>query len=99
MYRIGHKLAQRILNTCKANETPIKEVVFDYNGTQGKVSTLNEFIGKSGWFQLQHLAINSFEQEDYLLMACYTDNGETIHSEVAQRFFSLNAIENDIVEI
>lgn len=98
VYRIGHKLAQRILNACKENKTPVKEIIFDYTGTKGKVSTLNEFIGKSGWFQLQHLAINSFEQEDYLLMACYSDNGETIHSEIAQRFFSLNAVENgDII--
>lgn len=99
VYRIGHKLAQRILNACKENQTPVKEIVFDYNGTKGKISSLNEYIGKSGWFQLQHLGINSFEQEDYLLMACYTDDGETIHSEIAQRFFSLNAVENGAINL
>lgn len=99
VYRIGHKLAQRILNACKENQTPVKEIVFDYNGTKGKISSLNEYIGKSGWFQLQHLGINSFEQEDYLLMACYTDDGETIHSEIAQRFFSLNAVENGAIDL
>ena len=99
VYRIGHKLAQRILNACKENQTPVKEIVFDYNGTKGKISSLNEYIGKSGWFQLQHLGINSFEQEDYLLMACYTDEGETIHSEIAQRFFSLNGIENGVIDL
>lgn len=99
VYRIGHKLAQRILNACKENQTPVKEIVFDYNGTKGKISSLNEYIGKSGWFQLQHLGINSFEQEDYLLMACYTDDGETIHSEIAQRFFSLNAVENEVIDL
>lgn len=99
VYRIGHKLAQRILNACKENQTPVKEIVFDYNGTKGKISSLNEYIGKSGWFQLQHLGINSFEQEDYLLMACYTDDGETIHSEIAQRFFYLNAVENGAINL
>lgn len=99
VYRIGHKLAQRILNACKENETLVKEIVFDYTGTQGKISVLNDLIGKSGWFQLQHLGINSFEQEDYLLMACYTDDGETIHSEIAQRFFSLNAVENEVIDL
>lgn len=99
VYRIGHKLAQRILIACKENPTPIKELIFDYNGTQGKISTLNEYIGRSGWLQLQHLCINSFEQEDFLLIACYTDDGEIIHSEIAQRFFSLNAIENDEINL
>jgi len=99
VYRIGHTLAQRILNACKENQTPVKEIVFDYTGTQGKISVLNELIGKSGWFQLQHLGINSFEQEDYLLMACYTDDGEIIHSEVAQRFFSLNAVEKGTIDL
>jgi ERCC4-related helicase len=99
VYRIGHKLAQRILNACKENETLVKEIVFDYTGTQGKISVLNDLIGKSGWFQLQHLGINSFEQEDYLLMACYTDDGETVHSEIAQRFFSLNAVEKEAIEL
>lgn len=99
VYRIGHKLAQRILNACKENQTPVKEIVFDYNRTKGKISSLNKYIGKSGWFQLQHLGINSFEQEDYLLMACYTDDGETIHSEIAQRFFSLNAVENGAIDL
>ena len=32
-------------------------------------------------------------------MACYTDDGETIHSEIAQRFFSLNAVENGAIEL
>jgi hypothetical protein len=69
-YRIGHKLAQRILNACKENPAPVKEIVYDHNETEGKNSSFNEYIGKLGWFQLQHLCIKSFEQVHYLLMAC-----------------------------
>jgi len=99
IFRIGHKLAQRILTACKTNETPFKEVVFNYSETPIKVTTLEKFIGKSGWLQLQHLEINSFELEDYILMACYTEDGENIDSEIAQRLFSLNAIENGDFQI
>ena len=93
IFRIGHKLAQRILTACKTNQTPIKEVVFDYTNTPTKVTTLEKYIGKSGWLQIQLLEINSFEQEDYILMGCYTDDGENIESEITQRFFSLDAVE------
>ncbi|MEC5165641.1 ERCC4-related helicase [Flavobacterium sp. PL11] len=99
IYRIGHKLAQRILSTCKSNKTPSKEVIFNYTDTPTKVTVLESFIGKSGWFQVQHLAVNSFELEDYILMGCYTDDGENIPSETSQRFFSLNAVEGNRVEV
>lgn len=98
VYRIGHKLAQRILFACKSSLTPVKEVIFNYTNTPVKITLLENYIGKSGWFQVQHLTINSFEEEDYILMACYSDEGETIDSETAQRFFSLYAVENGEVE-
>lgn len=99
IYRIGHKLAQRILKSCKENETPSKEVVFDYSSTPTKVTVLEKYIGKSGWLQIQHLCVNSFEEEDYVLFACNADDGETIPAETAQRFFSLYANENEMISI
>lgn len=98
VYRIGHKLAQRILLACKSSFTPVKEVIFNYTNTPVKITLLENYIGKSGWFQVQHLTINSFEEEDYILMACYSDEGEIIDSETAQRFFSLYAVENRKLE-
>lgn len=99
IYRIGHKLAQRILKSCKENETLTKEVVFDYSSTPTKVTVLEKYIGKSGWLQIEHLCVNSFEEEDYVLFACYTDDGETIPAETAQRFFSLYADENEMISV
>lgn len=98
VYRIGHKLAQRILLACKSSFTPVKEVIFNYTNTPVKITLLENYIGKSGWFQVQHLTINSFDEEDYILMACYSDEGEIIDSETAQRFFSLYAVENRKLE-
>ncbi len=93
IYRVGHKLAQRILKACKESTTPVKEVVFDYSNTQTKITLLEQFVGKSGWLCLEHLAIQSFEYEDYLLLACVTDDGETMDKETSERLFSLIATE------
>lgn len=91
IYRIGHKLAQHILDACKQKETPLKELVFDYSNTNTKITLLEQYIGKSGWLQAQYLSIQSFQDEDYMLLACITDDGEVIEKETAERLFSLNA--------
>jgi len=83
VYRIGHKLARQILNACKNLRTGVKEVVFDYSNTPTKVSTLEKYIGKSGWLQVSHLEIKSFEYEDYLITACITAEGEIIENQTA----------------
>jgi len=97
IYRVGHKLAKEILGACKQLTTKPKELTFDYSNTPTKVTTLENYIGQSGWLQVSHLEINSFEFEDFLITACITDNGETIDNEVAQRFFSIQATEGQAI--
>lgn len=99
IYRIGHKLAQRILKACKQQETPVVEIVFDYTNTQTKITLLEQYIGKSGWLRVEHLTIQSFEDEDYVLLACINENGESIDKETAERLFSLTASVGSKVDI
>jgi hypothetical protein len=95
IYRVGHKLAKEILGACKQLNTAPKELTFDYSNTPTKVTALESYIGQSGWLQVSYLAINSFEFEDYLVTACITDKGEVIHNEIAERFFSIQATEEE----
>ncbi len=99
VYRVGHKLAKQILNACKKLNTPSKEIIFDYSNTPTKVTALEKYIDQSGWLQVNRLEINSFEYEDYLISSCITDNGENIDSEIAQRFFSLQAKEGNLIYV
>jgi ERCC4-related helicase len=99
VYRIGHKLAQRILEACKSQPTGPREVLFDYTGTPTKISLLENYIGQSGWLQVQHLTINSFEQEDYLLLTAFTEDGEVLVTEAAGRLFSLHGREDGDIEV
>jgi hypothetical protein len=98
IYRVGHKLAKQILNACKSLPTSTCELVFNYTNTPTKVSALEQYIGQSGWLQVSRLEINSFEYEDFLITACSTDSSEVIESEIAQRLFSIQAIEGELVE-
>jgi hypothetical protein len=91
VYRIGHPLAQRVVEQCKNAEISQSEVVFDLTNSGKIISNLNDFKEKTGWLQLQHIEISSFETEDYLLFAASTNEGNILDNEQCQRLFSLPA--------
>lgn len=91
IYRVGHTLAKKILNACKNLPTPSQTLHFDYSNTSTKITALERYIGQTGWLQVSRLEINSFEYEDFILIACITDNGEVIEHDLAQRLFSIQA--------
>ena len=91
VYRIGHPLAQSIIKNNQALDLPSHEVIFDYTHTPVKVALLEKQVGHAGWMRIEKFTIEASEPEDYLLTACYTDDGRMIPSEIAERMFSLNA--------
>jgi len=92
VYRIGHPLAQRIINECKQNQTDNAEITFDYSGVPDrKITIVEPLIGKSGWLSLSLLSITSFETEEHLLFAGITDDGIELDPEAAARMFTLPA--------
>ena len=90
-FRIGHPLAQKILNTYKDAQLPVETIEFSYSGNEGKTALLEKIVGQSGWMKVQKVSIDSFEQEDHLLLACYTDAGEDVFPEIAERMLMLPA--------
>ncbi|PIQ21312.1 MAG: DEAD/DEAH box helicase [Cytophagales bacterium CG18_big_fil_WC_8_21_14_2_50_42_9] len=93
IYRVGHPLAQRIIEACKNQFLPEKELLFNYTDTPDKITVLEDFIGKSGWMQVNCLTITSFDQEDYLLIAGATNDGNILDADLCHKFFSVFATE------
>ncbi len=91
VYRVGHPLAQQILKQHLSLNLPTHEVTFDYTHTPVKVAFLERLIGQSGWMRIEQFTIETSEAEDYLLVACYTDEGHLVPADVAERMFSLSA--------
>ena len=94
LYRVGHPLAQKLIIKCKTEELNIQELVFDYSGSEKKISIVEDLIGRQGWLQSKQITISSFEEEDHILFAAFDDNGEDLLPEQCQRLFSLNASHN-----
>jgi len=99
IYRIGHKLAQHILNKCKQIPVATKEIVFDYTNTPTKITVLEELIGQTGWLQVKILTISSFEKEEYILLSAFSDEGTILNPETSKKLFSLQAFEGENVTL
>jgi len=95
LYRIGHPLAQRIIQTCKALKPAPAELVFQYTGAKKNISILEPIIGESGWLCLSNLTVSSFETEDWLLFAGVLDDGRELDPDQCQRLFSLAAMDTE----
>jgi len=90
VFRVGHPLAQHILNECRSSDLPVASVSFDYSGSSRKISILESVVGKSGLLSVRLLSITSLESEDHLILSGITDDGDTLDQDQCHRLFSLN---------
>ena len=91
LYRVGHPLAQRIIEQCKMLSCEPAEVVFHYTRDAKTVSVLEPLVRKSGVLSLQKCTVSSIETEDWLLFAGLCDDGSHMDADQCQRLFSLEA--------
>lgn len=88
IYRIGHPLAQKIIDACKSLLLNDNDVIFTYKDKV--ISILEQFIGKTGWLTVQHHSILSFEKEDYVILSAVTDDGIVMDMEQCSKLFLLD---------
>lgn len=89
--RIGSPLTQAIIKDYIDVGIPCQEIVFDYSSSEGKTVLLEELVGKSGWMRVEKVSIDSFEQEDHLLLSNFTDDGMEVYSDVVERMLMQSA--------
>jgi len=92
LYRLGHPLAQRLLERAGSRKLPYAEIAFDLTNTIPTVTALKRFIGSSGELLVTLFTIESPSQtEDHVIVTAITDSGEVLSEEVARRFFWVRA--------
>jgi superfamily II DNA/RNA helicase len=89
VYRIGHPLAQYVLDKVKAMETPYASLTFDLSDYKGNVSMLNEMIGETGWLSVMAVSVNSFESSDYLVIYGLSKTGILVSENQCKRLLML----------
>ena len=96
LYRMGHPLAEKVLEQAKARALPTAEITFDYGKHDGRIAILEPLRGKTGTLQLSFLTIESLDQaEDHLILAGVTDDGQSLEVDALRRLFSVPAKKSD----
>ncbi len=90
-YRVGHPLAQRLLEQARRLETPSRVIIFDYTGSGKRIAILDPLAGKSGWLGCSLLSVSSLETEDHLILTGLTESGVALDEAQCRRFFELPA--------
>ena len=87
LYRLSHPLGEQVIQSGKTCPAPMAAVTFDVTNYPTKLSVVKALKGQSGWLTLQHLAIESFDREDYLLFSAINDSGRSLDQETCERLF------------
>lgn len=99
VYRVGHPLAQEIIQVASELETPIQKITFDLSNSKSKISYLDQFIDDEGWMKLIKVEIDSFEKEDYIIASAVLDDGTVLESDMALKLFSLDGTEEGSISL
>ena len=92
-YRVGHPLAQRVLERGKALAPSPGEVTFQYTGSGKNIAILDLLRGRRGWLVCSHLTMSALETEDLLVLAGFSDDGAALDEAQCRRLFDLPAIQ------
>lgn len=88
-YRVGHPLAQHVLERGRTLSTDTAEVVFRLTGSGRNIAILEPLKGRSGWLACSLHTITSIETADTILLAGVTDDGDTLDEAQCRRLFDL----------
>jgi superfamily II DNA or RNA helicase len=98
-YRVGHPLAQRVLDQAKKIDAPTREVSFDLSGSGKNIAILSPYLGKKGWLRVSRLSVVALETEDHLLFSAITDDGTALDDAQCKRMFDLLAAEGGAIDL
>jgi ERCC4-related helicase len=93
LYRLGHPLAQKILERCKSIPLQDGELEFHYTGRGKRITILDPLLGKCGALAAIRLSVIALEAEDHILLAGICDDGAALDPDQCRRLFSLDATE------
>ncbi len=91
LYRLSHPLGEWVIESGKAVSAPLASVAFDVTNYPRRLLMVEAIKGQSGWLTLQHVTIDSFDREDYLLFSAVNDQGKSLDHETCERLFHCQA--------
>jgi superfamily II DNA or RNA helicase len=90
-YRVGHPLAQRVLDRGKALAPTPSELQFQYSGSGKRIAALEPLVGKKGWLTCTLLTVKALETEDRIAFSGLSDDCAPLDEVQCRRLFDLRA--------
>lgn len=88
-YRLGHPLAQHLLDEAANRNLARRHLVFDYSRWEASAAALKPFVGKSGTLSARQLSVTGIDAQDHILLAAITDGEQPLDPAAAMRLFEL----------
>lgn len=90
IYRLGHPLAQALMQQAKQQPLGTAKIMLNYAAYGNKVSVLEPLRQRSGWLEVQSLQIRSLGAiEEHLLAAAMDADGRAYDQDVTERLMNL----------
>lgn len=89
-YRVGHPLAQNIINEYRNKKLDCVEIVFDYTNSEQNIEKIKPYLGKSGEMILNNVNIETFEKENFLIFSGIDEDGNYLDDEICRKVFNIN---------
>ncbi|QED36707.1 DEAD/DEAH box helicase [Antarcticibacterium arcticum] len=91
-YRLGHTLAEKIIESSKRLETPVGKISFDYSSNPLTYKELEDLKSKRGLLRVTNMKLNSpAENLDLIVFSGITENGEVLKDELCQFLLTLSS--------
>ncbi|MCX8516578.1 MAG: SNF2-related protein [Rhodoferax sp.] len=92
LYRIGHPLAEWVMQQAKKRELVSTRLVFDYDCYGRQISTLRAYRGKTGCLTLKLISVKTLgNEEQYLVAAACTSDGQALAEDDPEKLLCLPA--------
>jgi adenine-specific DNA-methyltransferase len=88
-YRLGHPIAQCLIEAAGQRRLDAAESVFDYGGHSGRISLVEAVRGQGGHLRLTRVTVHSLEREDHLVFAGVRDDGAVLDAETCEKLFGV----------
>jgi ERCC4-related helicase len=76
LYRLGHPLAEWLIDQAKRRELADACLVFNYDAYGKRITTLEPFRGKTGWLSVHRVRVEALgREEEHLIVSAVTADG------------------------
>ena len=94
LYRIGHPLAEWVMQQAKGRQLVRNRLIFDYDGYGTQLSTLKAHRGQNGWLTVSLISVDALGQkEQHLIVAATTAQGVALVEDDAEKLLRLPALQ------